>query len=119
MIGKISLTYRSEYDTILDTIFTGGVIMRLKENIKPITYMKTYASQLIAKVQETHHPVIITQHGEARAVLQDIDSYERMHNAFLMLKLLVQGEIDISKDNVLENELVMERLEEKLMSGKR
>ncbi|PIX17901.1 type II toxin-antitoxin system Phd/YefM family antitoxin [Candidatus Desantisbacteria bacterium CG_4_8_14_3_um_filter_40_12] len=93
--------------------------MRLKEDIKTVAYMKTYASQLITKIQKTHHPVIITQNGEAKAVLQDINSYEKIRNAFLILKLLVQGENDISKDNVLENEVVMKRFEEKLMSGKR
>ena len=52
-------------------------------------------TDLLKQINETRHPVIITQNGEARAVLQDPQSYENMRNAIGMLKLLSQGEADI------------------------
>lgn len=89
--------------------------MELRQNIKPITYLKTNASHLITKLQETHHPIVITQNGKPKAVLQDIESYERIQKALLMLKLIVQGESDISRGNILENEAVMKKYGKKLV----
>jgi prevent-host-death family protein len=69
--------------------------MRLTEDIKSVTYMKTQAAELLEKVTESRRPVVITQNGEAKAVLLDIESYEALKNAALMHKLLAQGESDI------------------------
>jgi prevent-host-death family protein len=69
--------------------------MNLTEDIQPVTYLKSHAAHLLQQINETHRPVIITQNGMARAVLQDPESYESMCHALAMLKLLVQGEGDI------------------------
>lgn len=69
--------------------------MNLANDIQPVTYMKSHAANLLQQVNETRRPVIITQNGQARAVLQDPASYESMRNAIAMLKLMVQGEEDI------------------------
>ena len=52
---------------------------------------------MLEQVNETHRPIIITQNGEPRAVLQDTESYENMRNAIGILKLISQGEEDIRK----------------------
>ena len=62
--------------------------MKLSEAVRSITYLKTHAAQLIARVAEQRHPYIITQNGEARAVLQDIESYEETQESLAILKLL-------------------------------
>ena len=69
--------------------------MSIKEDIRPITYLKSRAADLLAQINETQRPVVITQNGVARGVLQAPESYERMRRAVGMLKLLAQGEKDV------------------------
>ena len=69
--------------------------MNIIKDIKPVTYLKSRAAELLNQINETHRPVIITQNGEPRAVLQDPESYENMRNAIGMLKLISQGEADV------------------------
>ena len=88
--------------------------MNLAEDIHPVTYLKGNAAHLLHQVNETRRPVIITQNGLARAVLQDTASYESMRNAIAMLKLMVQGENDIRADRVSGQEEVFTRIEARL-----
>jgi prevent-host-death family protein len=69
--------------------------MNILKDIKPITYLKSKAADLLKQINETHRPIIITQNGEPRAVLQDPVSYDNMRNAIGILKLISQGEEDI------------------------
>ena len=69
--------------------------MNISKDIKPITYLKSRAADLLKQINETHRPVVITQNGEPKAVLQDPESYENMRNAISILKLIFQGEEDI------------------------
>jgi prevent-host-death family protein len=69
--------------------------MNISKDIKPITYLKSRAPDLLKQINQTHRPVIITQNGEPRAVLQDPESYQNMRNAIGLLKLISQGEEDI------------------------
>jgi prevent-host-death family protein len=69
--------------------------MNISKDIRPITYLKSKAADLLKQINETHRPVVITQNGEPRAVLQDPESYENMRNAIGILKLISQGEEDI------------------------
>ena len=55
--------------------------MNITKDIKPVTYLKSKAADLLNQINDTHRPVIITQNGEPRAVLQDPESYENMRNA--------------------------------------
>lgn len=65
--------------------------MGLKESIKPITYMKTNAADILATVSETGRPIVITHNGEGKMVIQDIESYRSMKEAIAMLKVIAQG----------------------------
>jgi prevent-host-death family protein len=69
--------------------------MNISKDIKPITYLKSRAPDLLKQINQTHRPVIITQNGEPRAVLQDPESYQNMRIAIGLLKLISQGEEDI------------------------
>ncbi|UZJ37178.1 type II toxin-antitoxin system Phd/YefM family antitoxin [Prosthecochloris sp. SCSIO W1103] len=55
--------------------------MHITNDIKPVTYLKAKAADLLDQINDTHRPMIITQNGEPRAVLQDPKSYEEMQNA--------------------------------------
>jgi prevent-host-death family protein len=85
--------------------------MSIEKDIRPITYLKSRAADLLRQVNETHRPVVITQNGEPRAVLQDPQSYESMRNALGLLKLISQGEEDIRKGNVRHQEEVFSKIE--------
>ena len=62
--------------------------MKLSEQVKPISYLKAHAPAVIRNVTETREPVVITLHGEAKAVLQDVVSYEQTQETLALLKLL-------------------------------
>ena len=80
--------------------------MRLREDIKPITYMKTRAAELLRTVGETRRPVVITQNGEAKGVVLDVTSYEELRDATMMLKLIAQGEEDVRRGRTVPQEEV-------------
>ena len=85
--------------------------MNISRDIKPITYLKAKAADLLKQINETRRPVIITQNGEPRAVLQDPESYENMRNAIGILKLISQGEGDIRNGRVKSQEDVFKDIE--------
>ena len=85
--------------------------MSIEKDIRPITYLKSRAADLLRQVNETRRPVIITQNGEPRAVLQDPQSYESMRNALGLLKLIAQGEEDIRVGNARSQKEVFSRIE--------
>ncbi len=69
--------------------------MKLSRRIKPVSYLKAHTTQLIRELSAQHGIVVIIQNGEARAVVQDIDSYEQTQESLAMLKLLVQSQRSI------------------------
>ncbi|MEA3468683.1 MAG: type II toxin-antitoxin system Phd/YefM family antitoxin [Thermodesulfobacteriota bacterium] len=88
--------------------------MNITSDIKPITYLKNRAAEVLQQINETHRPVIITQNGEPRAVLQDPESYENMRNAIGILKLISQGEEDIKQGKVKSQENVFSDIEKRV-----
>lgn len=88
--------------------------MNITSDIKPITYLKSQAANLLNQINETHRPVIITQNGEPRAVLQDPESYENMRNAIGLLKLLSAGEADIRQGRTIEQKDMFDEIERAL-----
>ena len=65
--------------------------MKLSESVKPISYLKAHASEIIRDVSENQKTIVITQRGEAKAVVQNLASYEQMNDSIAMLKLLAQS----------------------------
>jgi len=88
--------------------------MQMIEDIKPVTYLKSRAADVLKHINETHRPMIITQNGEAKAVIQDPKSYENLQNSLNLLKLIVQSENDIDNNRVIEQEEMFDNLEQKL-----
>ena len=88
--------------------------MNITSDIKPVTYLKSRAADLLNQINDTHRPVIITQNGEPRAVLQDTESYENMRNAIGILKVLSQGESDIKNGKIKSQEEVFKAIESSL-----
>jgi len=90
--------------------------MHIVSDIKPVTYLKSRAADLLNQINETHRPVIITQNGEPRAVLQDPKSYENMRNAIGILKLVSQGEADVRDGKAKIQEDVFKDIEATLQA---
>lgn len=90
------------------------VTMNIATDIKSVTYLKSKAADLLKQINETGRPVVITQNGEPRAVLQDPKSYDNMRNAIGILKLLSQGEEDIKDSESKLQKDVFEHIEKAL-----
>lgn len=88
--------------------------MDIKNDIKPISYIKTHAADMLKRVNETHNPMIITQNGEAKAVLLDTETYQQMTRSIGILKILATGEREIEQNKLVDNEDIFEQLRVKL-----
>jgi len=86
--------------------------MNIKEDIKPISYIKTHAADILKKINENHRPIIITQNGEAKGVFVDTESYQKMKDTISLMKLLVLSENDT--DNLVEQDTVFDNIKNKL-----
>lgn len=62
--------------------------MKLSESVKPISYFKAHASEILRDVSNNRKTMIITQNGEAKAVLQDVKIFEEMQESLALLKIL-------------------------------
>ncbi len=87
--------------------------MRYSSQVKPITYLKAHAAELLAQLGQRREPLVITQNGEARAVLQDIASFEETQETLALLKILALGNQDLAAGKVKPLADVVARLRAK------
>ncbi|MBF0430646.1 MAG: type II toxin-antitoxin system Phd/YefM family antitoxin [Fibrobacteria bacterium] len=92
--------------------------MKLKEDIKPISYIKTNAANVLKSINANHRPVIITQNGEAKGVILDTETYEDMRSALGLMKVVSQAEDNIADKKLIKHNLVFGKIEKKLKNGK-
>lgn len=78
--------------------------MKLESNIRPISYIKTHAAEMLKQINDTQNPIVITQNGLAKGVLLDTRSYQEMIDAIGLLKVLSQGEQDIESDDIVSHD---------------
>lgn len=83
--------------------------MGQKESVKPITYLKSHAADLIREVSEDGRTVTITQNGEAKVVVMDVATYDRWKSALALMKLLAQGEADFQGGRTVGTEEAFKR----------
>jgi prevent-host-death family protein len=74
--------------------------MRYSSQVKPISYLKANAAEVLKQLAEQREPLIITQHGEAKAVLQDMASFEETQETLALLKVLALGNQDVAAGKV-------------------
>ena len=65
--------------------------MKLSSQIKPISYLKAHAAEIVRSLGEQGEPLVITQNGQAKVVIQDIESYEQTQETMALLKILALG----------------------------
>ena len=85
----------------------------LQDAIKPISYLKANAAQVLADLEERREPLVITQNGEARAVLQDVASFEETQETLALLKILALGQQDVEEGRIKPVADVVARLRAK------
>ena len=88
--------------------------MKIAEDIKPISYMKSQAAELLQAVGENRRPVVITEDGEPKGVLLDVASYQELRDAVLLMKLAAQGEEDVQAGRTVPQSEVFSSLRSRL-----
>ena len=84
--------------------------MHFSTQVKPISYLKANAAQVLADLSANREPLLITQNGEAKAVLQDVASYEQAQETLALLKVLALGNQDLAAGRVKPVAQVLTRL---------
>ena len=87
--------------------------MRYSSQVKPISYLKANAAEILATLGEQREPMVITQNGEAKAVLQDVASYEATQETLALLKVLALGQQEVAAGKVKPLSDVVARLKAK------
>jgi prevent-host-death family protein len=87
--------------------------MKLSNQIRPISYLKAHAAEIVRNFSKHQEPMVITQNGEAKVVIQDIESYEQNQQTIALLKILSLGMRQIEEGKVLPPEDVIKRLRER------
>ena len=90
--------------------------MQLHQAIKPISYVKAHAAEIIRNVAETGNPLVITQNGEAKAVLIAVREYDFMRESLAMLKMLAISAREVKQGKTRDADYVFADLEAKLAS---
>lgn len=88
--------------------------MKPSESIRPISYLKAHASEVIKDVNENHKTLIITQNGEAKVVVQDVKSYEEMQDTLALLKILAISSNNIKSGKIKKSEKAFSSIENKI-----
>ncbi len=87
--------------------------MRYSSQVKPISYLKAHAAEVLASLDEQREPFVITQNGEAKAVLQDVASFEETQETLALLKVLALGNQEIERGKLRPIAEVVTRLKSK------
>lgn len=77
--------------------------MKLTENIKPISYLKANAAEVIENLKTSHQPMVITQNGEAAMVIQSVADYEQTQETLALLKMLAQSQRAVSEGKIVSS----------------
>ncbi len=84
--------------------------MRFSSQVKPISYLKANAAEVLAELGDKREPLVITQNGEAKAVLQDVASFEATQETLALLKLIALGNREVESNQVRSAHEVLLRL---------
>ncbi len=86
-------------------------------SIVSLSEFKAKAAQMLSEMKSTEHAIVLTQHGAASAVVQDFQAHQRLQDALIMLKLMVQGEADVAAGRTTPQDRVFADLEARLAAA--
>ena len=78
-------------------------MLNLETDIRPISYVKAHTAEMIKQVEDRRNPIVITQNGEAKAILLDVNSYQKMVNSINLMKVISIGENDFANGRFATN----------------
>lgn len=84
--------------------------MPYSSRVKSISHLKAKAADVLRDLAERREPLIITQHGEAKAVIQDVASYEETQETLALLKVLALGHREVEGGQVRPLKEAVERI---------
>lgn len=84
--------------------------MKLSDQMKPVSYLKANTAAILRRLAERREPLVITQNGVAKAVIQDIVSYEQTQDTMALLKILAMGNRQIDEGKVVPANTMSKRL---------
>ena len=90
--------------------------MQLEKAIQPISYLKAHAADLVEELGRSGEPLIVTQNGKARLVVQDIASFEKMQETLALLKLVAQGQKEAAQGKAVPAMEALRKLRSRLDS---
>ncbi len=93
--------------------------MKLSTAVKPISHIKSHASEVISEITETGNPVVVTVNGEARVIIQDIKEYEKDREGMAMLKILAMGRKDMLEGRHKPIHEAFDELKKKIHSARK
>ena len=85
--------------------------MKFSTQVKPISYLKSHAAEIVKDITENREPMLITQNGEAKLVVMDVKSFEEQEETFALLKLLALGNREIEQGKFRNAEDVFAELD--------
>ena len=85
--------------------------MNLKSDVKPITYLKNNTAELVRDVSQSGRTMLITQNGEAKVVVMDVETYSRWRDALALMKMISQGEADADSGRLILQDEAFARAE--------
>lgn len=86
--------------------------MKLSTQVKPISYLKSHAAEIIKDISESREPMLITQNGEAKLVVMDVRTYEEHEETLALLKILALGNREIEQGNFRPVDDVLAEIDE-------
>lgn len=92
--------------------------MKLSTAVRPISYLKAHASELIRDITNTRQTLVVTHNGEAKVVVQDIRSYERMQETLALLKILTRSKQSIQRGNAKSMDDTFKSLDQRIAAFK-
>ncbi|HEX7645876.1 MAG TPA: type II toxin-antitoxin system Phd/YefM family antitoxin [Noviherbaspirillum sp.] len=85
--------------------------MKFSTQVKPISYLKSHAAEIVKDVSESREPMLITQNGEAKLVVMDVRTYEQQEETLALLKILAMGTRDIEQGRFRDADEVFAELD--------
>jgi prevent-host-death family protein len=79
-------------------------LMHITDHVKPISYLKSEAAQIVKDLTESGEPLIITQNGEAKLVVQDVRSFEATQQTMALLKIIAIGNRQIEQEDHVDGD---------------
>lgn len=86
-------------------------MVNLATDIRPISYIKSHTAEMIRQVGDKKNPIIVTQNGEAKAVILDVDSYQNLINAINLMKIISIGDRDIKNNKIVPHEQLKNKID--------